>query len=58
MNEQLKQIAAHPVWDGNLISKTMRDDLVKCGYVDQIFTAEVIIEGSGQNPNDGKPHTN
>lgn len=36
MNEQLKQIAEHPIWDGNLISKTMRDDLVKCGYVDCI----------------------
>lgn len=32
--EQLKQIAAGPVWDGNLISKYDRDRLVQAGYVE------------------------
>lgn len=31
--EQLSYIAAQPVWDGNLISKEARDELVKAGYV-------------------------
>lgn len=34
--EQLKQIAKSPVWDGNLISKTCRDELVKAGYVERV----------------------
>lgn len=31
--EQLADIARHPVWDGNLISKEARDSLVKAGLI-------------------------
>lgn len=31
--DQLKQITSAPVWDGNLISKYDRDELVKSGLV-------------------------
>ncbi len=30
--DQLMQLATGPIWDGNLISKNNRDDLVSCGY--------------------------
>jgi hypothetical protein len=34
--ETLKHLAkSGPVWDGNLISKTDRDELVKAGWVDR-----------------------
>ena len=34
--ETLKHLAkSGPVWDGNLISKTDRDELVKAGLVDR-----------------------
>jgi hypothetical protein len=36
MIEQFTQIAKGPVWDGNLIAKSYRDELKRCGYVDQI----------------------
>lgn len=32
--DQFAQIVDHPVWDGNLISKTARDRLVGHGLVD------------------------
>jgi hypothetical protein len=31
--ESLEQIAQRPVWDGNLISKSGRDTLVRAGFV-------------------------
>jgi len=34
--ETLKHLATSgPVWDGNLISKTDRDELVRAGWVDR-----------------------
>lgn len=45
--EQLADIAAHPVWDGNLISKTDRDVLVKDGYVQKVEGGWNIITAMG-----------
>ena len=33
--EMLSQLAKGPVWDGNLISKSDRDEVVKLGYCDR-----------------------
>lgn len=35
MIEQLQQLCT-VTWDGNLISKSLRDELVKVGYVDRV----------------------
>ncbi len=50
--EQLSQIAKGPVWDGNLISKHNRDELVKSGFVDRhagwnFLTKEGVILAVG-----------
>jgi hypothetical protein len=46
ITEQLKQIAAGSVWDGNLVCKSSRDSLVKVGYVER-FNGWNIITTNG-----------
>lgn len=42
--DQLQQLAKGPVWDGNLISKTDRDELVRAGYASRINGWNIITD--------------
>ena len=45
--EQLKQLAT-VTWDGNLISKHDRDELVKCGWATRSHGYNVVTESGIQ----------
>lgn len=42
--DQYTDIFAHPVWDGNLISKVSRDKLVELGFVERYYTYNTITQ--------------
>lgn len=42
MIESLRQMCRGPVWDGNLISKSHRDELCRCGYAEKAYGWNIL----------------